>query len=144
MKKIIAMLLAVMTIVSLFAGCGAAAPAAGISEEEVKGMIAKAMKEFAATLLAQMELPHDDFPWSRNVMSPHYSYPFAYSSFPGGILFADSTGMSVYDITGEKSILERPAPAPQRINRAKAILQSSYDRLDAMNSNPTTSPATAQ
>ena len=100
--------------------------------------------DMAATLLAQMELPHDDFPWSRNVMSPHYSYPFAYSSFPGGILFADSTGMSVYDITGEKSILERPAPALQRINRAKAILQSSYDRLDAMNSNPSTSPTTAQ
>ena len=29
--------------------------AAGVSEEEVKGMIAKAMKEFAATLLAQAE-----------------------------------------------------------------------------------------
>ena len=28
---------------------------AGVSEEEVKGMIAKAMKEFAATLLAQAE-----------------------------------------------------------------------------------------
>ena len=33
-------------------GAGAAA---GVSEEEVKGMIAKAMKEFAATLLAQAE-----------------------------------------------------------------------------------------
>ena len=52
--------------------------------------------------------------------------------------------MSVYDITGEKSILESPAPDPQRVNRAKAILQSSYDRLDAMNSNPSTSPTTAQ
>ena len=31
----------------------AAAPAIG--EEEIKGMIAKAMKEFAATLLAQAE-----------------------------------------------------------------------------------------
>ena len=32
-----------------------AAAAAGVSEEEVKSMIAKAMKEFAATLLAQAE-----------------------------------------------------------------------------------------
>ena len=31
------------------------APAAGVSEDEVKGMIAKAMKEFAATLMAQAE-----------------------------------------------------------------------------------------
>jgi hypothetical protein len=52
--------------------------------------------------------------------------------------------VSVYDITGEKSILESPAPDPLRVNKAKAILQSSYDRLDAMNSNPTTSPTTAQ
>ena len=37
------------------AGTADAAPAAGVSEEEVKGMIAKAMKEFAATLLAQAE-----------------------------------------------------------------------------------------
>ena len=29
--------------------------AAGVSEEEVKGMIAKAMKDFAATLMAQAE-----------------------------------------------------------------------------------------
>lgn len=94
--------------------------------------------DMVATLLAQMELPHDNFPWSRNVMSPHYSYPFAYSSFPGGILFADSTGISVYDITGEKSIQETPRPNPVRTNRAKAILQSSYDKLDVMNSNPST------
>ncbi len=33
----------------------ASAPAAGVSEEEIRGMIAKAMKEFAATLLAQAE-----------------------------------------------------------------------------------------
>ena len=31
------------------------APAAGVSEDEIKGMIAKAMKEFAATLMAQAE-----------------------------------------------------------------------------------------
>ena len=38
------------------ANSSAAAQAeAGVSEEEVKSMIAKAMKEFAATLLAQAE-----------------------------------------------------------------------------------------
>ncbi len=100
--------------------------------------------DMAATLLAQMGLPHDDFPWSRNVLSPHYSHPFAYSTFPGGILFADSTGVSVFDIQGRKPISETPSPNPQRINRAKAILQSSYDRLDAMHShssNPQQTPS---
>lgn len=37
------------------ANTGAPKAEAGVSEEEVKGMIAKAMKEFAATLLAQAE-----------------------------------------------------------------------------------------
>lgn len=94
--------------------------------------------DMAATLLAQMDLPHDDFPWSRNVLSPHYTYPFAYSNFPGGILFADSTGVSVFDITGDKHIREIPSPSPLRTNRAKAILQSSYDRLNAMHSHSST------
>ena len=37
------------------ANTGAEKAETGVSEEEVKGMIAKAMKEFAATLLAQAE-----------------------------------------------------------------------------------------
>ena len=37
------------------ANTGAEQAEAGVSEDEVKGMIAKAMKEFAATLLAQAE-----------------------------------------------------------------------------------------
>ena len=37
------------------ANTGAEKTESGVSEEEVKGMIAKAMKEFAATLLAAAE-----------------------------------------------------------------------------------------
>ena len=85
--------------------------------------------DLAATLLSQMGLPHHQYPWSRNVLSSHYSYPFAYSSYPGGILFADSTGVSVYDITANEPITEQPAPSPERLRRAKAILQTSYDML---------------
>lgn len=85
--------------------------------------------DIAATLLAQLRLPHADYPWSRNVLSPTYTYPFAYSTFAGGILFKDSTGVSVYDITSNRPITESPAPSPRRIERAKAILQTSYDRI---------------
>ena len=85
--------------------------------------------DLAATLLGQMGLPHSQFPWSRNVLSNHYTYPFAYSNYPGGILFADSTGVSVYDITANEPITEQPAPSTERLRRTKAILQTSYDRL---------------
>ena len=85
--------------------------------------------DLAATLLSQMGLPHRQFPWSRNVLSKDYTYPFAYSSYPGGILFADSTGVSVFDITANEPITEQPLPSPERLRRAKAILQTSYDML---------------
>ena len=88
--------------------------------------------DLAATLLSQMGISHQDFPWSRNVLSRNYSYPFAYSSFPSGILFADSTGVSVFDITSRKPITEQPAPSPDRIHKAKTILQMSYDRLEQL------------
>lgn len=88
--------------------------------------------DLAATLLSQMGISHTDFPWSRNVLSCNYRYPFAYSSFPSGILFADSTGVSVFDITSRKPITEQPAPSPDRIHKAKTILQMSYDRLEQL------------
>lgn len=85
--------------------------------------------DMAATLLAQMGLPHDDFPWSRNVLAADYTYPFAYCSFPSGILFRDSTGVTLFDTNSLLPITEQPAPNPERIRRAKAILQTSYDLL---------------
>jgi phosphoglycerol transferase MdoB-like AlkP superfamily enzyme len=89
--------------------------------------------DVAATLLSQLGLPHRDYPWSRNVLSSRYTYPFAYSTYPGGILFADSTGVTVYDIAANEPITERPAPSPERLRRAKAILQTSYDKLGQSN-----------
>ncbi len=85
--------------------------------------------DVAATLLGQMQLPYTHFPYSRNVLSRGYTYPFAYSTYPGGILFKDSTGTTVFDITSETSILNEPLPNDARLQRAKSILQTSYQRL---------------
>ena len=88
--------------------------------------------DLCATLLAQMGIPHRDYPWSRNVLSRRYSYPCVYSNYPGGLLFADSTGVTVYDITAHHPITEQPAPSADRLRRAKAILQTSYQQLGGM------------
>ena len=66
------------------------------------------------------------------MLSRNYQYPFAYSSFPSGILFADSTGVSVYDITGRKPITERPKPSEDRLHKAQTILQKSYSLLETL------------
>ena len=88
--------------------------------------------DLCATLFAQMGLPHSDYEWSRNVLSSRYTYPFAYCSFPSGIVFIDGSGSSVFDITSHKPISEIPSPSTQRLNKAKAILQASYKKLDEM------------
>ncbi len=81
--------------------------------------------DLAATLLSQMGISHTDFPWSRNVLSSSYTYPFVYCNFPAGILFGDSTGVSIYDITAREPINELPMPSPERIRKAQSILQTS-------------------
>ena len=85
--------------------------------------------DIAATLLSQMGISHGEYPWSRNVLSKTYTYPFVYSNYPSGLLFIDNTGTSIYDINGDATMLEQPADNGQRILRAKAILQTSYDQL---------------
>ena len=86
--------------------------------------------DIPATLLSQMDIHHAEYPWSRNVLSETYTYPFVYCNYPAGMLFADRTGTSIYDIDGDAVIMEQPSDGGLRILRAKAILQSSYDQLE--------------
>lgn len=85
--------------------------------------------DLPATLLGQLGLPYDDFPFSRNVFSTSYTYPFAFFSYNNGFGFKDSTGVSIYDNNSNSIITEQPVPDQNRIDRGKAILQSLYDDL---------------
>ena len=54
--------------------------------------------DLAATLLAQLQLPHDQFRWSRDVVSASYRYPFAVHNYNNGFSLTDSTGFIAYDL----------------------------------------------
>ncbi len=83
--------------------------------------------DLPATLLAQLELPIDDFTFSRNILSPTYTYPFAYHTFNNGFSYIDSTGYTLYDLDACVPVIEQPAMgAEERLQRAKAILQTTY------------------
>ena len=83
--------------------------------------------DLPATLLAQLELPIDDFTFSRNILSPTYTYPFAYHTFNNGFSYIDSTGYTLYDLDAYVPVIEQPAMgAEERLQRAKAILQTTY------------------
>jgi len=88
--------------------------------------------DIAATLLSQLGISHDEYIWSRNVLSQTYTYPFVYCNYPAGLLFADSTGTSIYDLDGNAVMTEEPVDDGLRIVRAKAILQTSYDQLEQL------------
>lgn len=105
-----------------------------------KGMrIDKIMNQsdMAATLLAQLGIPHDDYPWSRNVFSPAYTHPSAYSTWPSGYIFVDETGASSYDLYGEYIIEHGDSTfMKKRIAHGQAVLQTSYQKLKELQSLP--------
>lgn len=84
--------------------------------------------DLAATLLGQLGLPHDDFRFSRDVLSETYTRPFAYHTFNNGFSLVDSTRFTAYDLTAQHPIAGQ---APDLIERGKAILQvTSQDLAD--------------
>jgi phosphoglycerol transferase MdoB-like AlkP superfamily enzyme len=101
------------------------------------GAVAKPLKvnrlvnqtDLAATLLGQLNLPHDDFEFSRDVFGSSYTCPFVFFSFNNGFGFKDNAGVSVYDNNSNRVILENPAPNAERVEKGKAILQTLYDDL---------------
>ena len=86
--------------------------------------------DMPATLLSQLNLPHQEFQFSRNIFSRNYRNKFAYSTFSDGFVFRDSTGVTIFDNAARRIVANEPAPSPDRENKGKAILQTSYDLLD--------------
>ena len=83
--------------------------------------------DMVATILAQLQLPLTGFKFSRNILSPEYTVPFAYHSFNNGISFIDSTGFSVIDLNSHREFFSEPETgSEERCRKAKAILQSTY------------------
>ncbi|MDR1161732.1 MAG: sulfatase-like hydrolase/transferase [Tannerellaceae bacterium] len=85
--------------------------------------------DLAATLLSQLDLPHQEFTFSKNIAPP--SYPaYAFYTYHNGFGFIDHTGASAYDNESNQPLLESPKEgSQQRINKGKALLQTLYDDL---------------
>ena len=88
--------------------------------------------DMPATLLSAAGLPHDDFTYSRDVMSPTYTYHFAYANTTESVLLIDSAGVTALN-TQTLQPLPHLNSSPLRLNRLKAILQTSYKLLDINN-----------
>ncbi|MBP3643667.1 MAG: LTA synthase family protein [Alistipes sp.] len=79
--------------------------------------------DFAATLLAQLGIAHNDFLLSRDIFAPN-PHKFGYYTFNNGFGVVDTTGSTIYDCTTESVILEGSAEQEQI---GKTMLQSTYN-----------------
>lgn len=86
--------------------------------------------DLAATLLGQLELPHSEFRFSRDVLSQTYVYPCAQHSWPEGFTFIDSTGTTIYTLATREASRTTPDPTGVRLNKAKAFMQKAYRDLE--------------
>lgn len=102
----------------------------GAVREPKKIDVLTAQSDMAATILAQMGMSHDDFRFSRNVLSGSYSYPFSFYTFNNGFCFIDSTGVTLYDDDASECLIDDSFGSELRLERGKAILQTLYDDLE--------------
>jgi phosphoglycerol transferase MdoB-like AlkP superfamily enzyme len=79
--------------------------------------------DIAATLLAQMGITHNDFPFSRNIFAPDY-LPFAFFCFNNGFGVIDATDTTIYDCTSGQTLSDKSSP--QQLQEGKAMLQRLY------------------
>lgn len=79
--------------------------------------------DLAATLLSQLNLKHDDFIFSKDVLNPAGS-KFAFYSYVNGFCMTDSTGTVTYD-NDRQSVIHQ-AGNPDMEKKAKSFFQMMY------------------
>ncbi len=88
--------------------------------------------DFPATILSQLGLPHNQFPWSKNIFSPYYQ-PFAYYAFDDGFGMVSSNNEVVYDHKLKKVILGDSVDTDSLTIKGKAYLQRLIDEYIEVN-----------
>ena len=79
--------------------------------------------DLAATLLGQMALSHDDYTFSRDVVSHSHLCPMAYHTYNNGVTLYDSTGFVAYDLDARQVIAHEGPDSARLLRQARALLQ---------------------
>ena len=85
--------------------------------------------DLPATLLGQLGIAHDEYEFSRDVMSQGYQYPFAVHTYNNGITMRDSTGFALLDLNAKRIMVDMSSDSELLIKKGKAILQTATERL---------------
>lgn len=84
--------------------------------------------DIAATLLAQLGLPHDDFVFSKNLMNPASPH-FGYFTFPNAFGMITPDNEVVFNCESNSVVSDEGERKGQNLSKAKAFLQKLYDDL---------------
>ena len=88
--------------------------------------------DLPATLLGQLGIRHDDYMFSRDVLSSNYRYPFATHTYNNGITMKDSTGFAVYDLNANRLIVDKSSDGQGLIRKGMAILQTASQYINQL------------
>ena len=84
--------------------------------------------DLAATLLAQLHIPYDDFTFSKNIVDPSREH-FAFYTFPDGFGYIDREGAAVYDCAAQSVLVAQNDSNAVRLRKGKKKKKKLYDDL---------------
>jgi phosphoglycerol transferase MdoB-like AlkP superfamily enzyme len=82
--------------------------------------------DIAATVLGQMDMPHQEYSWSKNIMTKDYR-PFAYFNYHNGFGFVKKDGRYAYDTEGGYVRRQEGQVTDKDIDIGKAYIQMTYE-----------------
>ena len=86
--------------------------------------------DLPATLLGQLGINHDEYTFSRDVLSTTYVKPFAINTYDDGFSMYDSTSFVNYDFISNRVVKSKGSNTELHILRAKAIIQAASKDLN--------------
>ncbi|MBW7468987.1 phosphoglycerol transferase MdoB-like AlkP superfamily enzyme [Pontibacter aydingkolensis] len=81
--------------------------------------------DVASTLLAALNLPHQDFTWGRNLLAP-VTNPFAFYVFNDGFGYVTEDGVVTFDNVSKQVITQDSGVKPEQVELGKAYMQYSF------------------
>jgi phosphoglycerol transferase MdoB-like AlkP superfamily enzyme len=84
--------------------------------------------DIAATLLAQLKLPHEEFTFSKNIVNPSSPH-FAYFTYPNAFGMLTLENQLVFDCDADRIYSDTGSQPGENLRKGKAFLQKLYDDL---------------
>lgn len=85
--------------------------------------------DLAATLLGQLQVSHDAFTFSRDVLSTTYRRPFAVNNYNNAQMLVDSAGFVLYDFDACRALVDSSSHSADAIRLSKAVMQITSHNL---------------